>query len=289
MGLFLGSVGVILLEFTNTSIKHGSDIEACDLTILGNIPHVESKIGAYIKPGEVNSDLLVCDTRPNSVEAMAFKYVREQIRVQTNSQGKPVKSVTITSADKSNGKSFMASNLSVSLARLDKKIALLDCDFRIPAVHKYFNLPVKEGLTTILGRPDLAYEDLISKTRIKNLDILPAGLAHPSPTELISGDKFKTLLSKLSEVYDYIIIDAPPAVYVADAPVLASMSDLVIIIATYRRTTRGQLLMAHRKIFQISHKRAYAILNKVPVIAHEYQPYVVTPLKDHLKMGQGQG
>ncbi len=283
-GTFLGSIAIALLELVNTTIKHGSNIEECDLTILGNIPYVDSKLGKLLKSGEVNTDLLVCDTRPNSVESMAFKYVREQIRVQVNSQGIPIRSITVTGVDRHNGKTFIASNLAVSMARANKKVILMDCDLRNPTVHKYFNLKVGEGLTSILSSDNAKIEDFIIHTKTKGLDIMPAGVDHQNPTELIGSDNFKQLLSHFGSIYDYIILDAPPAVYVADAPIMASISDLVIAVVSYRETKKSALLMAHRKIFQISRKRAYSILNKVPVMAHEYLPYVITGHEEQNKV-----
>ncbi|MBI2711875.1 MAG: polysaccharide biosynthesis tyrosine autokinase [Bdellovibrio sp.] len=275
VGIFLGVVLVMVIELTNTTVRHASELEEFDLTLLGNVPHVESKLGEF-KHDEINPDLLVCESRPNSPEAMAYKYLREQLKVSLNSMGNPVRTITVSGTDKHEGKSLFASNLAVSLAKMDVRVLLLDCDIRAPAVHKYFGLTNDEGLSTLLTNKDSDYLEFLFRGRIKNLDVITAGPLKPNPTELVGSERFKTLLKTLNEHYDYIVLDAPPSVYVADAPVIAGVTDAVVLVARYRITKRSSLLLAHRKVFQISHRRCFGVLNDVPKTAHEFTPYVVT-------------
>jgi capsular exopolysaccharide synthesis family protein len=275
VGIFFGMVLILLTELTNTTIRHASDLEAYDLTILGNVPHVDSKLGAF-KTDEINPDLLVCESRPNSPEAMSYKYIREQLKVSSTSLGDPIHTITISGTDKHEGKTLFASNLAVSLSKMETRVLLLDCDLRAPAVHKYFGLQNVDGLSTLLVNKDSDYQEFIFRGRIKNLDIITAGPTKPNPTELLGSDRFKTLIKSLRERYDYIVLDAPPSVYVADAPVIAAVTDAVVLVARYRVTKRSSLLLAHRKIFQISHRRCYGVLNDIPKVAHEFTPYVVT-------------
>ena len=275
VGIFLGMILVMFLELTTTTVRHASELEEFDLTLLGNVPHVDSKLGAF-KTDEINPDLLVCESRPNSAEAMAYKYLREQLKVSPNSQGEPIRTITVSGTDKHEGKTLFASNLAVSLAKMDVRVLLLDCDLRAPAVHKYFGLQNLDGLSTLLVNKGSDYQEFLFRGRIKNLDVITAGPFRPNPTELIGGDRFKALLNELQDHYDYIVLDAPPSVYVADAPIMAGVTDAVVLVARYRVTQRSSLLMAHRKIFQISHRRAFGVLNDVPKVAHEFTPYVVT-------------
>lgn len=275
VGLFLGGILVLLTELTNTTIRHASDLEAFDLTILGNVPHVDSKLGVF-KSDEINPDLLVCESRPNSPEAMAYKYLREQLKVSLNAQGELVRSITISGTDKHEGKSLFAANLAVSLSKMETRVLLLDCDIRAPSVHKYFGIQNVDGLSTLLVQKDSDYQEFLFRGRIKNLDIITAGPTKPNPTELVGSDRFKALMKELRERYEYIVLDAPPSVYVADAPVIAGVTDAVVLVARYRVTQRSSLLLAHRKVFQISHRRCFGVLNDVPKVAHEFTPYVVT-------------
>lgn len=274
-GLFFGCIVIVVLEMLDSTVKHRTDLEDCELSVLGTVPKIESKIATLLGSDAFRPDLLICESQPESAEAMAFKYIRAQLSTMRGSDGKPAQSITITSADRSEGKSFIASNLAVSLAQLEKKVILLDCDFRNPSVHKYLGYENSDGLTSLLTM-NAQLSDVVFGSKVPNLDIIPAGWPNPNPTELVCNEKFRILVKFLKSKYDYVIIDAPPASFVVDAPVMAGIADGVVLVASYRKTRRDALLMAHKKILQISHKRVHAVLNNVTEI-HEFTTYYVMP------------
>ena len=275
-GLFFGCVVAVIVEMLDSTVKHRSDLEECELQMLGNLPFIETPdAGSTLAEESFRTSLLVCSNQPDSAEAMAFKYIRAQLADVRTSDGKSARALTITSPDRAEGKSFFSTNMAVCMAQLDKKVILLDCDFRNPSTHKYLGFEPRDGLTGLLTMNMTLSDVLLSNVR-PNLDVLPAGWAHPNPTELISNDKFRLLLKHLKTKYDYIIIDAPPTVFMVDAAVMGAVSDGVILVANYRQTSKDALMMAHRKILQISHRRAFGVLNAVKDI-HEYTSYYVMP------------
>jgi capsular exopolysaccharide synthesis family protein len=269
-GIFLGSVATILHELLNFTVKHRSDLDAAELINLGNIPFLN--VGQRkVRGGQNRMDLLVCANNPESAESMAFKFVRAQLRnlVQKNDGLGQV--VTISSADRGAGKSFLSSNLGVAFSQLGKKTIVVDCDIRNPTLPKYFGYENHKGIASLLEMT-ATLSEVIIREKLPNLDILPAGRLKQNPTELLSGDRFATLLSFLKKKYDYVVLDAPPALFVVDAAVLAAAADVTILVARYRQTKKHDLLTAHRKIVQIAPNVVYGVLNGVQEV-HEYTNY----------------
>jgi polysaccharide biosynthesis transport protein len=272
VGIFLGASTAFLFEAVDPTIKHPADLERMELISLGSIPRVEGNaMRKTLGTHSYRPDLLICKEKPESVESMAFKHIRAQLVNQKNQEGEHAKVLVITSPERGDGKSFMASNIAVSLSQLEKKTLLIDCDMRNPSIPWLFGYKEADGLSSVLTLK-AALNDILIKERIPHLDILPAGWSPPNPSELISNDKFRILLNHLKAQYDYIIIDSPPAVSVVDASVLAGFADSVLLVAGFRKTKKNLMLLAVRKILQVSHKQIYTILNNVWEV-HEYTTY----------------
>ncbi len=275
VGAFLGCLLILIFEAGNTTIRHVSDLEEADLTVLGDLPDIPLMASQRDELGYINpSELLVCKKAPNSSAAMAFKYVREQIRASSHGNH-PIRSIVISGTDKHEGKTFFAVNIAISLAGMNnKKVLVVDCNLREPTVHKYFGVPNVKGMSEVLEQDEFFLSDYVVSGGVGRLDIIPAGEGAHHPTELVGGDHFKRFLDQALDEYDYILIDSPSAVHLADAPVMAGVADAVILVASYRVTKRSTLLTAHKKIFQISRRYAYSILNHVPTEIHETSPYI---------------
>jgi|GEM_PF-615746 len=273
VGLFLGGVAAFVLEAIDPTVKHRSDLENYELQTLGSIPHVEgSPIRKTLGGRTYRPDLLICKTKPESPEAMAFKHVRAQLSHIRSTDGKKAQIIAITSAERGDGKTFVAANLAVSLAQLEKKTVLVDCDFRNASAPWLFGYQEADGLTSLLTLK-ASLQDVLIKDWAPGFDILPAGWAPPNPSELIANEKFRVLLEYLRANYDYIVIDSPPAVAVVDASVIANLADIVILAASFRKTKKHSVLMALQKIYQITHRPIFGLLNNVWEV-HEVHSYV---------------
>lgn len=183
--------------------------------------------------------------------------------IQFCSADKPIKTICLTSCIPNEGKSMTSINLAVSMAGAEKKVLHIDADMRKPRFYKNVNLKLNIGLSNYLsGLADA--DEVISKTNIKNLDLVLCGPKPPNPAELIGGRRFGELLERMKDRYDYIIIDTPPLGSMIDAAIVASKTDGTIILIEYKaieiekaKKVKEQLEKANANIIGV-------ILNKVP-------------------------
>lgn len=194
----------------------------------------------FSKREDIN-EALVTVNKPHSVESEQFRLLKNSILFPDS--GKPPKTIMITSSDKGEGKSFVASNLAVSIAvSIDDYVLLLDSDLRDPSVHEMFGIENSKGLSSYLsGECDLT--SVFVKTFLKKLTIVPAGPSPLNPSELISSEQMKKLVDELKSRYDdrYIIIDSPPPYMTSEANALATYVDGVIIVVRQGYTKKERL------------------------------------------------
>lgn len=263
VGLFLGSTIAFGLEAIDPTVKHIADLEQMEIISLGSIPHVEgSEMRRNLGRHAYRPDLLVCKNMPESKESMAFKYIRAQLPLITAADGMPARVIAVTGALQGDGKSFVTSNLAISLTQLEKKVLLIDCDLREPSLHFFFGFREGTGLSSLLSLKN-TLEEVLHKNVVPGLDILPSGWCPPNPTELISSQKFRILLEHLKSQYDMILLDCPAAIPVVDSSVLAALADGVILTSAFRKTRRDHLFQSMQKIMKLSHKHIYGVLNNV--------------------------
>ncbi len=173
---------------------------------------------------------LVTLSAPDSVDAENFKVLRAQILFPK--EGPAPRTIMVTSAFPGEGKTFIAANLAISIALgINEHVLLVDCDLRRPSLHKTLGYGPCLGLCEhLVGKESL--EDLIMKTRIPKLSLLPAGPVPPNPSELLSSKMMRSFLDEVRNRYDdrYIIIDATPSQVTAEANVLAQYVDGIVFV-----------------------------------------------------------
>ena len=174
---------------------------------------------------------LVALLKPRSFEAEQFKILRTNLLFPES--GKPARSILITSAAPSDGKSFISANLAVSLALdYDRKVILIDADVRRSEIHKIFGLNrVEKGICDFLT-DQMPLTPLLVKTSLKNLVILPAGKLTRNPDELQSLEKLPKLFEELAANFReyFIVIDSPPPKLASETGVLARLVDSIVIV-----------------------------------------------------------
>lgn len=157
------------------------------------------------------------------------------------------KSLMITSANQSEGKSTTSVNLAVVLAQNGAKVLLIDADLRKPKLHRFFNIDYNKGLSQFLiGQATL--NDSLYRTPIEGLDLMTAGIIPPNPSELLGSSRMKVFIEKAEEYYDYVIIDTPPINVVTDATVLSEYVSAVLIVVHYASTTRDDFQKAKNQL-----------------------------------------
>jgi len=178
-------------------------------------------------------------TAPGSLEAENFKVLRGQILFRKD--GSRPRTILVTSALPNEGKTFVASNLAVSIAQgVNEHVLVVDCDFSRPHLHNMFGYTNQEGLQEYLTRKK-ELPDLLIRTKIDKLSLLTAGGPVQSSSELLSSSRMKAFFEEVKGRYDdrYIIVDCSPSHLFAGVSVLSNYVDGIIFVVMAERSPRG--------------------------------------------------
>jgi capsular exopolysaccharide synthesis family protein len=198
----------------------------------------------------------------NSVSAELFRSLRTNIRfMQPVTEKCPV--MLVTSSVNGEGKSYVATNLAISLALLGKKVALVGLDVRKPMLATYLNLPSQGCLTSYLSDDAYSLEDTIVPSSITNLDILPAGIIPPNPSELLQSERLDMLFAELRKQYDYVLIDSAPVALVSDTFLLNRVADMTVYVTRANYTTYELIDFLNQTHEQQRLSKMVAVLNGV--------------------------
>lgn len=266
LGVVAGGGIAVLLEKRDTSIRHAADIERwLQLPGLAMIP--------TIAPGGANSKPAWRATLPGQRQNGDGRAPTEAYRVlRTNlmfSQAAAPRSIVVTSATPSEGKTLTAVNLGLTFARGGARVLLVDCDLRRPALHRGFGLRSNPGLAQVLSRV-ARLPDVIRPTGTEGLFVLPAGTRNVSSPEPLPSDRVLELLDTLIRQFDVVIIDAPPTLAAADASILAALAEGVLVVVRSGRTSRVEAQRAIHQLDIVGARVLGVVLNDVRL---DEQPY----------------
>lgn len=257
-----GMVGVafaVIRRLLNTRIGGRDDLaETTGLAVLGVIPAWKSKANDYIPLLE----------EPDSVTSESYRRLRSNLDFLWTDAASS-KSVVLTSAKPADGKSTTSMNLALSLAERGDRVVLVDADLRRPSLAKATGLEQAVGLTTVLiDRVPL--RQALQTWGETSLDVLTSGEIPPNALQLIDSPKMRTLLGRLKDLYDYVIIDAPPLLSVVDASLLARETDGVIVVAASGHTKRAQVVSVIEALDQAGKRPVGAVLTRAREKASGY-------------------
>ena len=233
VGIFL--VIPIALEVIDNRIKSPWDIETfVGEDLLTGIQKI-SEIDELRRPKIVGDDL--DDSLTESFRSMYGK-------IQMNSHVKGAKSILVTSAIPSEGKSLISANFAHTCANHGSKTILIDFDLRRPGLHNFCDESNDEGVMTILNTPNATEEEVTDKLKKvlrsihPNLSLLPSGGKTRAATEIIEKKEFELLLTCLKKLADVVIFDSPPAGLFPDSIALARKTDEVLFVTRYGKVSR---------------------------------------------------
>lgn len=233
-GLVLAAVILFVRHEFDDAVRVPEDIEAkLGLTLLGVIPRVA---------GESLAEALLDPKTPISE---AYNSLRAGLLYSTPDGSPSV--LLFTSAQASEGKTTSASATAAGFAKLGKRTLLIDADLRKPSLHRVAGLANEQGLSTLLTSRE-PLNSAVAGSGQENLSLLSSGPIPPSPTELVSSLRMEELLAQASREYEVVVIDSPPILGLADAPILAALADGVVFIIEAERSRRGALKGALRRL-----------------------------------------
>jgi capsular exopolysaccharide synthesis family protein len=198
----------------------------------------------------------------NSVSAELFRTLRTNLRFM---QPKDVKCpvLLVTSSVNGEGKSYVATNLAISMTLLGKRVALVGLDVRKPTLATYMDLPNQGCLTSYIAEDAYTVDDLIVPSGINNLDVLPSGVIPPNPSELLQSEKLDQLFVELRQRYDYVIVDSAPVALVGDSYLLNRLVDMTIFVTRANYTTTELIDFINQTHMQQRLPKMVAVLNGV--------------------------
>lgn len=184
---------------------------------------------------------LVVRTNPHSISTEQYRTVRTNILFSMPTDD--MKTILFTSPSKEEGKSTTCSNLAIVFAESGKKVLMIDADMRRPTLHHTFHMSNKSGLSNLLlGKGRLS--DTVKKSGVKNLDLLLCGQIPGNPAELLQSPEMDVLLKELRTIYDFILIDSPPLLAVADSKILANKCDGSVLVVNTGTTEKASVVKA---------------------------------------------
>ncbi|MBS3921153.1 MAG: polysaccharide biosynthesis tyrosine autokinase [Deltaproteobacteria bacterium] len=272
VGLFLGIGLAFFFEYLDNTVKTPEDVEQLiRLPSFGMVPEISSEKRRRLESGTFYPVELVTFVRPKSMLSEAYRNIRTSILLSFSE--KAPKRIAISSPNPAEGKTTTVINTAIALSQTGAQVLIIDSDMRKPRIHKIFNNEENGvGLSNFLsGNADL--ESIIKKTEIQNLYYIPSGPIPPNPSELIGSNLFKTMTESLGERFDHIVIDSPPVLGFADAIILSTAVDGIILVVLGGKTPRETLQRAKEVLYQVNAKILGVVINRIDIQRSDYGYY----------------
>jgi succinoglycan biosynthesis transport protein ExoP len=301
-GMGLGVGTAFLQEYLDNTLKSAEDVERyLRVPALALIPSVESlngrRGGVYgiygraksltggEKRREPSTQLVPAGTaaaaqkrwyridgenQAHSTLGEAFRSLRTSVLLSTAEH--PPRSLVISSAQPGEGKTTISTNLSISLAQLGRRVLLVDGDLRRPSLHRVFQANNNRGVVSYLtGQED--WRDVVEPTGVPGLEILPCGPVPPNPAELLSSERMRLLVRETIGEYDFVLLDSPPLLNVADSRILITLVDGVVLVVKGGATPRELVQHAQAHARTVGGNIIGVVLNNLDLRSESYYYY----------------
>lgn len=261
----IGMALALVIEFLDSGFRSLSQIETMTgLPTLALVPSVREMERQGKRPHEIAVD------RPNSGYGEAIRTIRTGLLLTHIDH--PPHTVLVTSSVPGEGKSSVALSLACSAARSAQKAIVIDCDLRHSNLHNYLGYPNKTGLTDYLaGQASL--EDVVEIDPRSGVHFITAGSRAPNPVDLLGSQEMKKLLTRLSSLYDLVVLDSPPLLPVSDGLVLVRMVDKTIFLVRWEKTKRETAMSGLKMLMDAGADLAGIALTQVDVRKHAQYDY----------------
>lgn len=262
LGGFIGTLLALTRNMLRTGVKDSTQIEReFDLPVYATVPRspVQETRMSILKKKKSIPILAVKHSDDIAIESL--RSIRTAIHFALSNAKNNI--IMVAGPAPEVGKSFISTNLATIFAQGDKKVLLIDADMRRGYMHKYFDVEVKPGLSEFLSNQVELNQVIHNNTQVNGLNVITRGKSPTNPSEMLSSQKFKTLLDELSTQYDHIIIDTPPVLAVTDGIIISQYAGVNLLIARYSKSQMKELELSLNRFEQAGVKVNGFILNDI--------------------------
>ena len=261
-GIFFGVVLAFIRDRVDERITGRSDLESTiDAPILASIP----RVAGWKKRGPV---MLVTEQQPRSPASEAYRTLRTGVMAMNRQRDR--RTFAILSPMPGEGKSSTAANLGVALAQADKRVLLISADLRQPSLHLYFRVSNEVGLADVL-LGEVPLEEAMQALS-PNLWFIASGRPSVRSGELLQSHRMMELIPQQRERFDYVIIDCPPVLGLADTLAIAPFVDAVLLVARAEKSKRSAIAHTVDQLYQVGANVIAGVLNDAP-FSRRTSPY----------------
>ena len=266
LGIIVGltcGVGIsFLMEYMDNTIRTQEDVEKyLGTSLLGIVGHIP------LEKKDIKVTELIAHDLPKHTISEALKCIRTSIMFSRPDN--PKKTILVTSATPSEGKTLISSNLAIVMAQTGKKVLVIDADLRKPSVHKLFQIDKSLGLSNLLVKSN-GLRTVLKATHIPNVYAIPCGPIAPNPSELLSSPAMAENLKLAKEEFEWILIDSPPLLGVTDARILSRLVDGIIFVLNGNKANRDVSRKALSFLSEVNDKILGVVINDVDFSKDKY-------------------
>jgi capsular exopolysaccharide synthesis family protein len=277
VGLLCGFGLAFVLDRMDDRVHEGADLQwYVDVPLLASIPHVKGR-------HRLRAVQLVVHLEPRSPVAEAYRTIRTS--VLSMSGRRDLKVVAFASPVQGEGKSMTCANVAAALGQTDKRVLVLSADIRKPTIHEFFFASREPGLSEVL-QGKISFDEAVEKTEVGNVWVLSGGAFPTNPAELLQSSEMVSLLDAVREAFDFVIVDCPPILGLADCLAVLPLVDAVLLVVQAGETRGGALIEASERLERVGVSVDATIINDVKVRrgqpGHGAYGYYVASL-DHLR------
>jgi succinoglycan biosynthesis transport protein ExoP len=252
LGLILGVGTVFFLDYMDNTIRSSEDVEQfLKLNLLAIVPKQAEGTQSAVKE--------------------AYQTLRTSLLFSRKSRAANL--VLITSAGPQEGKSITTVSVARTLASAGERVIIIDCDLRRPAIHQRLNLSRDSGITNYILSADDDWRSYAKETDQKNLYAVTCGPIPPNPADVFGHERFLALLKELRANFDWVFIDSPPVVSLADSMILASLADMVAFVVKHNSNDKELIRRCVMNVRKINPNVIGAVLNNVDLDRSHYKDY----------------
>jgi len=269
LGVLIGVGAAFLRKSLRGAVEDPNVLEKkIGLPVYATVPYSHKQKKIYKESRrDIKKNAVLAVAFPEDLAIESLRSLRTSLHfTQLNARNNII---LVTSSRPDSGKSFISVNLCAVLADIDKRVLIVDADFRKGQLHNYFNIQREPGMSDAISS-EIELDKCIHNTAINNLSIVPGGMVPLNPSELLMNDKVTKVLNIFSEKFDYVIIDSPPVLAVTDAAIIGSMAGTTILVVRDGQSPLREIEQSIKQLKQAGANLCGAVFNGMKAVSSRY-------------------